>query len=428
MDEHHDEHRTAFAVRDDTPGHGPSVFERVSRVRRGRTQVPEHAVFLVPGLLGFDSIATFTYFAERVVAALRASLEVVAEQPVPVVALSIPPTAALRERQRRLVVSLADRLDVLTSGSRPLRVHLVGHSSGGLDANLLLRDAPLGPAGMRWSDLDPRAPQVRERIDSITSIASPHQGACFARDPLARLVGEHDIRGVPTALHFVLKLLMSTRGDGAVQDFLASRVRELGNLRLWDIAVRRWPLLGDLDPACVPPPVTPERCVLRRSFVTVAGHTTSSWCSSVGPDRLFNDLALRASGVSTGCSDEGPLVAASVARLQRAASQEAGELVIKAHGVELPERFDATCNDGFVNTARQLMDPSDADELGGIVVADHLDVVGHYDRTMWTLDADGHEHTTNVVSGLLHSGCGFADQQFFELYRRVARVIASAMH
>jgi hypothetical protein len=70
------------------------------------------------------------------------------------------------------------------------------------------------------------------------------------------------------------------------------------------------------------------------------------------------------------------------------------------------------------------MDPSDEGELAGIVVADHYDVVGYYDRHVWTVDGDGTEQVTQVISGLLHSGSGFRDNQFFELYRRVANVIA----
>lgn len=36
------------------------------------------------------------------------------------------------------------------------------------------------------------------------------------------------------------------------------------------------------------------------------------------------------------------------------------------------------------------------------------------------------ERSTLLVSGLLHSGSGFRDREFFELYRRVAQVVADA--
>src|ERR1700712_640346 len=35
----------------------------------------EHVLFLVPGLLGFESFSSFRYFGDRVVAALRSGLE-----------------------------------------------------------------------------------------------------------------------------------------------------------------------------------------------------------------------------------------------------------------------------------------------------------------------------------------------------------------
>src|SRR5690349_2801923 len=53
----------------------PAPADRRRRLRRLQPQVAEHAVFLVPGLLGFENFATFTYFADRVAAALRAGLE-----------------------------------------------------------------------------------------------------------------------------------------------------------------------------------------------------------------------------------------------------------------------------------------------------------------------------------------------------------------
>jgi len=415
----------------DEPGDSnPALIDRLRSIKRGRKEVPEHAVFLVPGLLGFDSIATFSYFAERVVAALRASLELASERPVPVLALPIPPTASLRDRQRQLVASITHRLQALERGlPRPLRLHLVGHSTGGLDANLLLLDAPLDTHNTRASHLHPRAAALRERIDSIVSIASPHQGACFARDPLARLVGEHDPRGLPAAAVITLKFLVSVIGDVDVQHFVTSRLREFGkSQRLWNIATKRWPLMADLDPARMPVCAKLTRPVLRRSFVTISNCVRSNVSNQDGPDSLFRDLAQRASGLRTGCSELGELLAASVARVQNALSEHADELLIKSPQVEVATPFDAGFNDGVVNTARQLMDPCDPDELAGIVVADHFDVIGYYDRKMWVVDEHGQEQETTAVSGFLHSGSGFGDEQFFELYRRVGRVIVRAMH
>src|SRR3989442_10451000 len=39
-----------------------------------------------------------------------------------------------------------------------------------------------------------------------------------------------------------------------------------------------------------------------------------------------------------------------------------------------------TVNDGVVNAVRQIVNPGRREEVGGFVVADHADVLGHYDR------------------------------------------------
>jgi hypothetical protein len=167
--------------------------------------------------------------------------------------------------------------------------------------------------------------------------------------------------------------------------------------------------------------------VQRRSFVTITGRPVPGRSAHAAPDGFFRDLSARASGWGTGAAERGELVGASVQRLQDAlAGPRAAQYLIKAEGIELPSTLDAGHNDGVVNSARQLATPDDPAELAGIVVADHFDVVGYYDRHEWRVDADGNDRLVPIVSGLMHSGSGFRDEQFFELYRRVAEVIASS--
>ena len=404
-----------------------SAADRPRRLRRAQSNLAEHAVFLVPGLLGFESFATFSYFADRVVATLRAGLERAGMGPFLVVPLPIAPTAPLRERQRVLVRSLADRLHTLEHGGVPLRIHLVGHSTGGLDANLLTQDTPLG--GEKWSDIDPRAPELRARICSVISIASPHQGACITRDPLARWFSRRDPRGLLAMLGLSLKLAAAELGDAEFSDLLSALGRDPRDARPYVSALlwARWKLLDDLDPSARQPLARRDDTVFRRSFVTIAGRPTPGAEAGSPPDALFRDIERRASGWATGCAELGDKVQASVRRLERALrSTSAGDLVVKAPGVEVPLALDAGHNDGVVNSARQLMDPEDPDELAGIVVGDHFDVVGYYDRYRWVNDSEGNAHPRSVVSGLLHSGSAFRDDQFFDLYGRVAGVIAEA--
>jgi pimeloyl-ACP methyl ester carboxylesterase len=386
----------------------------------------EHAVFLVPGLLGFENFDTFSYFADRVVAALRSGLERSWGGPVPVLAVPIPPTASLRDRQRTLIKTLADRLHALEHADRPLTVHLVGHSTGGVDANLLTHAYPIEAPS--WEDLDPRAPALRARIRSVISIAAPHQGACIAADPLASLLRNGDLRGVPGFAQVVGKFLASVASDFETQTVVSSALREGGKTkRFLGSVFKQWDLLEDLQPTRDPSALQLKEGVLRRSFVTIAGSPVLGVSTTPPEDSFYRELSQRASGWTTGSAETGSLVQASVARLQRAIDAGENDVpIIKADGIELPAKLDAGLNDGVVNSARQLIDPDDASELAGIVVSDHFDVVGYYDRHAFKVELDGHETATQVLSGLLHSGSGFRDDQFFELYRRVADVIAGA--
>jgi hypothetical protein len=78
-----------------------------------------------------------------------------------------------------------------------------------------------------------------------------------------------------------------------------------------------------------------------------------------------------------------------------------------------------TLNDGIVNSVRQIVRPN-PDEFGGFIVADHADVLGHYDHQ------DALVGGKPFDAGLFHSGAGFGDTQFFELYRTVAEIILHA--
>jgi len=391
----------------------------------------EHAVFLVPGLLGFENFSSFRYFGDRVVAALRSGLEARLGSRVPVVALPIPPTASIAERQRHLVRSLADRLHRLEHGHKALKVHLVGHSTGGVDANLLTHARPRGASS--WSEIDSRAGILRERIRSVVSIASPLQGTCITRDPIARLLRDRDPSGLPGLLKLLGLFAVSSIKDVELGDFAASSLHELRKTaRFVSEVSKRWALLSDLEPSRAIDIDGLKKGVVRRSFVTITGRAQLGDASVTPPDSFFRALSERAEGWKTGCAEEGEHVLASVNRLKQALSSENhNELFVRAPGIELPDLLDAGHNDGVVNSARQLLDPNDPDELAAIVVADHFDVVGYYDRYIWKSDAPGElgeDKQVQVLAGLLHSGCNFRDDQLFELYHRVADVIASTVH
>src|SRR2546427_9841477 len=65
--------------------------------------------------------------------------------------------------------------------------------------------------------------------------------------------------------------------------------------------------------------------------------------------------------------------------LLRTLVQEQPDLVIRSRQSHVPT-ISSTLNDGVVNTVRQIVNPGRREEVGGFVVADHADVLGHYDR------------------------------------------------
>ena len=96
-------------------------------------QTPD-VVALVPGFLGFTRFGGFYYFADRLIAMLRGLLEEPLGYPVPVVPVTTLPTDSLGNRQGALLQNLEGIREKLSGVER---IHLIGHSTGGGDAQLL---------------------------------------------------------------------------------------------------------------------------------------------------------------------------------------------------------------------------------------------------------------------------------------------------
>jgi len=386
---------------------------------------PTHIVFLIPGLLGFETFAGFSYFADRASAALRAGLESRLGTAIRVVPLPVAPLDSLADRQRHLVRTMAARAAAVSPHRTPA-IHLIGHSTGGVDATLLTSDTPL--SGKNWQDLERRAPALLNSIQSVITLASPHQGACIARDPLAEFLRTRSLKTLPAVARFGLSVMSASSHDPSAPDFVTGLVvGKLDSLRYLRNVVKGGALIADLQPNRTPGPGHFRADVLRRSFVTVAHCPEPGVAGSGYPDALFRDVSLRASGFTTGSTDEGARVQASVERLRRAI--DANQVpIIRNNAACLPRQFEAWHNDGVVNSARQLFNPQLDDELAGIVIGDHYDVIGHYNRRVWTTNADGDEVAMSLNAGLLHSGSAFGDEEFFTLWNAMSDVIEAAAH
>jgi pimeloyl-ACP methyl ester carboxylesterase len=140
---------------------------RVRLIAAGSKSMSEtHHVYLIPGMFGFGKLAGVDYFA-HVRAALKQRFDDAGLQVVTEVAPS-PPTSSLRHRARILAKTV---IHTLRDEAGP--VHLVGHSTGGLDSRLLL--SPTTRLG-----IEPELLGWTHRVQSIVSVNTPHYGTPLA--------------------------------------------------------------------------------------------------------------------------------------------------------------------------------------------------------------------------------------------------------
>jgi hypothetical protein len=123
-------------------------------------------IYLVPGFFGFANLGELVYFghARDFLQAELTRRGVSAD----VVVVNSHPTASLRVRARDLL-----RLIVDTASADTGPIHLIGHSSGGLDARLMV-----SPATSLGEDL-PTA-LIAERVKTLVTLSTPHYGTPLA--------------------------------------------------------------------------------------------------------------------------------------------------------------------------------------------------------------------------------------------------------
>jgi len=125
-----------------------------------------HRVYFIPGMFGFGRLAGYDYF-NHVRIGLEHRFQSAGEQ-VSFEDVPAPPTSSMRYRSR-IVATTIER----TAGTDNGPIHLVGHSTGGLDLRLVLSP------GVRLG-LDPALLEWRSRVQSAISINAPHYGTPVA--------------------------------------------------------------------------------------------------------------------------------------------------------------------------------------------------------------------------------------------------------
>ncbi len=127
----------------------------------------KHYVYLIPGFFGFADLGGITYFhhvrqiIERRFRAAKIDVEIYE--------IKTLPTASIARRTGRLLEKVAQT----ALGEGP--IHLIGHSTGGLDARLFVSPgASVDLSGPYTLDA------FADRVDTIVTVATPHHGTPMA--------------------------------------------------------------------------------------------------------------------------------------------------------------------------------------------------------------------------------------------------------
>jgi hypothetical protein len=302
---------------------------------------------------------------------------------------------------------------LLRSGGRGpgLRVHLVGHSTGGLDARLLANPR----YHFEGEDREARA-QLLRHLGTVVTLSAPHHGTPLARSFL-RLLPRLALEAMSAAT-----IMASARGLG--------RRLELPGAGLpWAIFRAVWPrsavngqvvdLLTGMDVETARQiarfrgmvmsdtgmlrDLAPERMTALNERLG-AGRTPLVEIATVAPRPSLTRGGLEALGRRAAyavCYS-----AASSGEFRPRHFPEGPWLSSRGPGAEREGVEDAPrANDGVVPASSQTMDGHAA----RVVLADHLDVIGHF---------ESRRNTT-----LFKSGARFGPREFVELWRFVAEAL-----
>lgn len=368
-----------------------------------------HRIYFVPGMFGFGNLAGYDYF-HHVRRALEqrfrdSGVDVVTE------VVPTPPTSSLRHRAR--ILAKAVRRTASEEGGP---IHLVGHSTGGLDIRLVLSPS---------ADLQSDAERLRWRpwVKSVVSLNAPHHGTPLAGyfatvagtrvlyalsllTVVSLTVGEPslavfskllaavggveqllggDVRIISGVTDLVLRFV-DREGRGEISDFLGKIRTDQGAIvqimpeamDLFNAAVEDNPKVryGSVATAAPPPQAMRFARKVRSPYaaLTAAMYTTLYQFTSQRP-KMYPYATL---------------------------SPEQAELFAKHVRSEVSDK----CNDGVVPTLSQVWG-----ELIWCGDGDHLDVLGHFQ--------DDQEPTQHV--DWMTSGAHFTRQRFDSAMDAIAK-------
>jgi triacylglycerol lipase len=129
--------------------------------------MPPVRIYLAPGMFGFARLAAYDYF-EHLSNALAKRFRAKGRRPE-IRVVEVHPTSSIRRRAAKLAQMLAH-----TAGTDDGPIHILGHSTGGLDARLVASPTSQITQGGR-----PQGGWL-ERLKSITTVNTPHYGTPLA--------------------------------------------------------------------------------------------------------------------------------------------------------------------------------------------------------------------------------------------------------
>jgi hypothetical protein len=140
--------------------------------------VRTHHVFLIPGFFGFVNFGRLIYFTH-----VREFLEDAFARErlrVEIHRVRLKPTSSLRVRAAELLAVIDETVPA------GVPIHLIGHSTGGLDARLITTPNVT-------LDGDLVAEPYAQRVRSVVSVATPHRGTPLAAF-FSSMMGQHALR------------------------------------------------------------------------------------------------------------------------------------------------------------------------------------------------------------------------------------------
>lgn len=333
-----------------------------------------HDIYLIPGFFGFANLGKLTYFGHvRPFLLLGAAARGV-EARVHVV--KTHPTSSLTMRAARVVETIAA---TAKRGDGP--IHLIGHSSGGMDARLFATPGVVLPTKV---DVE----RFAGRLASVVTVATPHYGTPLASFFTSRL-GQQILQGLSLSTIYLLRY-----GELPLRALL-----QLGALfARWDHVALNSKLLDYVFEVILGDFSIGRRRAVERLFAEVA--KDQALLTQLTPEAVgvFNATVNDRPGVRYGCvvtrsakpsvrsaretglDPAGQALHTVYATLYQLAAQTPSraappltpkqERALKHDYRRSPTAAD---NDGIVPTRSQVWG-----NVIAAVKADHLDVIGHY--------------------------------------------------